>query len=77
MRKDSFYQIYGDKDPDGFYRGESNGRVGLVPGNMISEVQSDVDPAHYNDNLSRPRTLGHMGMGKLVLMLYISKFIIY
>ncbi|XP_055929859.1 RIMS-binding protein 2-like isoform X1 [Argiope bruennichi] len=53
-------KIYGDKDPDGFYRGESNGRVGLVPGNMVSEVQVDVDLGHYNDNVSRPRSLGHM-----------------
>lgn len=32
-------QIYGDKDADGFYRGECNGRVGFVPCNMVSEVQ--------------------------------------
>ncbi|XP_042897319.1 RIMS-binding protein 2 isoform X3 [Parasteatoda tepidariorum] len=44
-------KIYGDKDSDGFYRGESNGRVGLVPGNMVSEVQIDGDP--FNDNNSR------------------------
>ncbi|XP_055995650.1 peripheral-type benzodiazepine receptor-associated protein 1-like isoform X20 [Ostrea edulis] len=31
--------IYGDKDADGFYRGECNGRVGFVPCNMVSEVQ--------------------------------------
>ena len=36
-------QIYGEKDPDGFYMGEVNGRQGLVPGNMVSEVQVD-DP---------------------------------
>ncbi|GFX53478.1 transposable element Tcb2 transposase [Trichonephila clavipes] len=53
--------IYGDKDPDGFYRGESNGRVGLVPGNMVSEVQLD-DSGHYNDNVTRPRSLSHMPM---------------
>ncbi|GFT17597.1 RIMS-binding protein 2, partial [Nephila pilipes] len=54
-------KIYGDKDPDGFYRGESNGRVGLVPGNMVSEVQID-DSGHYNDNVTRPRSLTHMPM---------------
>ncbi|KFM60291.1 RIMS-binding protein 2, partial [Stegodyphus mimosarum] len=55
-------KIYGDKDADGFYRGESNGRVGLVPGNMVSEVQVDVDPVYYNDNSSRPRSLGQIAM---------------
>lgn len=35
----SIPQIYGDKDADGFYRGECNGRVGFVPCNMVSEVQ--------------------------------------
>lgn len=32
-------QVYGDKDPDGFYRGESGGRLGFVPCNMVSEIQ--------------------------------------
>lgn len=32
-------QIYGDKDADGFYRGESGGRLGYVPCNMVSEIQ--------------------------------------
>ncbi|GIY04564.1 RIMS-binding protein 2 [Caerostris extrusa] len=50
-------KIHGDKDADGFYRGESNGRVGLVPGNMVSEVQVDVDSGHYDDNSTRPRSL--------------------
>ncbi|XP_071178965.1 peripheral-type benzodiazepine receptor-associated protein 1-like isoform X33 [Mytilus edulis] len=35
--------IFGDKDADGFYRGESNGRAGYVPCNMVSEVQVDDD----------------------------------
>ncbi|XP_051256255.1 peripheral-type benzodiazepine receptor-associated protein 1-like isoform X4 [Dicentrarchus labrax] len=32
-------KVYGDKDPDGFYRGESGGRLGFVPCNMVSEIQ--------------------------------------
>nr|XP_046266138.1 RIMS-binding protein 2 isoform X3 [Scatophagus argus] len=32
-------KVHGDKDPDGFYRGESGGRLGLVPCNMVSEIQ--------------------------------------
>ncbi|CAM1313166.1 BZRAP1 (predicted) [Pycnogonum litorale] len=34
-------KIYGDKDNDGFYRGEANGRIGYVPCNMVSEVQAE------------------------------------
>ncbi|CAJ1064428.1 peripheral-type benzodiazepine receptor-associated protein 1 isoform X4 [Xyrichtys novacula] len=32
-------KVYGDKDPDGFYRGESAGHMGFVPCNMVSEIQ--------------------------------------
>ncbi|XP_064833164.1 peripheral-type benzodiazepine receptor-associated protein 1-like [Oncorhynchus masou masou] len=32
-------KIYGDKDSDGFYHGELNGRHGYVPCNMVSEIQ--------------------------------------
>lgn len=35
----SCLQVYGDKDADGFYRGESGGRLGYVPCNMVSEIQ--------------------------------------
>lgn len=34
-------QVHGDKDPDGFYRGECGGRLGYVPCNMVSEIQVD------------------------------------
>ncbi|XP_034033426.1 RIMS-binding protein 2 isoform X2 [Thalassophryne amazonica] len=32
-------KVYGDKDADGFYRGECAGRLGYVPCNMVSEIQ--------------------------------------
>ncbi|XP_071317042.1 RIMS-binding protein 2 isoform X2 [Trachinotus anak] len=32
-------KVYGDKDADGFYQGESGGRLGFVPCNMVSEIQ--------------------------------------
>lgn len=35
------YQVYGDKDTDGFYRGEVKGRMGLIPCNMVSEIRAD------------------------------------
>lgn len=36
-------QVYGDKDTDGFYRGEVRGRMGLIPCNMVSEIRADDD----------------------------------
>ena len=33
--------MHGNKDFDGFYRGELNGHLGLVPGNMVAEVGVD------------------------------------
>lgn len=35
------YQVYGDKDTDGFYRGEVKGRMGLIPCNMVSEIRAE------------------------------------
>ncbi|KAM8960326.1 RIMS-binding protein 2 isoform 2-T2 [Pelodytes ibericus] len=34
-------KVYGDKDSDGFYRGETCGRAGFIPCNMVSEIQAD------------------------------------
>lgn len=34
-------QVYGDKDADGFYRGETCARLGLIPCNMVSEIHAD------------------------------------
>ncbi|KAL0994784.1 hypothetical protein UPYG_G00127120 [Umbra pygmaea] len=39
FREGQIIKIYGDKDSDGFYRGESSGRHGYVPCNMVSEIQ--------------------------------------
>lgn len=33
--------MYGDKDTDGFYRGEVRGRMGLIPCNMVSEIRAE------------------------------------
>lgn len=37
----SLLQVFGDKDADGFYRGEGDGRMGYVPCNMVAEVAVD------------------------------------
>lgn len=34
-------QVYGDKDPDGFYWGELRGRRGYVPHNMVTEIEEN------------------------------------
>nr|XP_057943748.1 peripheral-type benzodiazepine receptor-associated protein 1 isoform X12 [Doryrhamphus excisus] len=39
FREGQIITVYGDKDADGFYRGESAGRLGYVPCNMVSEIQ--------------------------------------
>ncbi|RWS26093.1 RIMS-binding protein 2-like protein [Leptotrombidium deliense] len=43
FREGDMIKIHGDKDPDGFYRGELNGRFGFVPCNMVSEMQYDSE----------------------------------
>ncbi|KAF7688636.1 hypothetical protein HF521_013443 [Silurus meridionalis] len=43
FKEGQIIKIYGDKDTDGFYHGESGGRHGYVPCNMVSEIQVDDD----------------------------------
>ncbi|XP_045172088.2 peripheral-type benzodiazepine receptor-associated protein 1-like isoform X4 [Mercenaria mercenaria] len=43
FREGQIIKVFGDKDADGFYRGECQGRVGYIPCNMVSEIQVD-DP---------------------------------
>ena len=35
--------MFGNKDTDGFYRAEIRERVGLIPCNMVSEIQTEDD----------------------------------
>ncbi|CAF0705935.1 unnamed protein product [Brachionus calyciflorus] len=41
FKEGQLIKIFGEQDSDGFYYGESNGRVGFIPCNMVSEVQMD------------------------------------
>ncbi|KAM9178976.1 RIMS-binding protein 2 isoform 10-T10 [Mergus octosetaceus] len=41
FKEGQIIKVYGDKDADGFYRGETCTRVGLIPCNMVSEIQAD------------------------------------
>ncbi|XP_067864231.1 RIMS-binding protein 2-like isoform X5 [Heptranchias perlo] len=43
FKEGQILKVFGDKDADGFYRGESNGQIGFVPCNMVSEIQVDDD----------------------------------
>ncbi|KAK6184454.1 hypothetical protein SNE40_006922 [Patella caerulea] len=43
FREGQILKVYGDKDADGFYRGECNGQMGYIPCNMVSEIHID-DP---------------------------------
>ncbi|XP_036693605.1 peripheral-type benzodiazepine receptor-associated protein 1 isoform X3 [Balaenoptera musculus] len=45
-------KVFGDKDADGFYRGEGGGRMGYIPCNMVSEVTAD-SPAGRQQLLQR------------------------
>ncbi|XP_072443767.1 RIMS-binding protein 2 isoform X9 [Chiloscyllium punctatum] len=41
FKEGQIIKVHGSKDVDGFYHGERNGRVGLIPCNMVSEIQAD------------------------------------
>lgn len=45
-------QVFGDKDADGFYRGEGGGRMGYIPCNMVVEV-AVASPAERQQLLQR------------------------
>uniref|UniRef100_A0A3B3QI15 RIMS-binding protein 2 n=1 Tax=Paramormyrops kingsleyae TaxID=1676925 RepID=A0A3B3QI15_9TELE len=41
FKEGQIIKVYGDKDTDGFYRGEVSGRMGLIPCNMVLEIQTE------------------------------------
>uniref|UniRef100_A0A8C5Q547 RIMS-binding protein 2 n=1 Tax=Leptobrachium leishanense TaxID=445787 RepID=A0A8C5Q547_9ANUR len=41
FKEGQIIKVYGDKDSDGFYHGETCGRSGYIPCNMVSEIQAD------------------------------------
>lgn len=43
FKEGQLIKVYGKEDDDGFFYGESNGRSGYIPCNMVSELQAD-DP---------------------------------
>ncbi|XP_074546074.1 RIMS-binding protein 2 isoform X2 [Halichoeres trimaculatus] len=43
FKEGQIIKVYGDKDTDGFYRGDIRGRMGLIPCNMVSEIRAEDD----------------------------------
>ncbi|XP_036925747.1 peripheral-type benzodiazepine receptor-associated protein 1 isoform X3 [Sturnira hondurensis] len=41
FREGQILKVFGEKDADGFYRGEAGGRMGYIPCNMVAEVAVD------------------------------------
>lgn len=41
FKEGQIIRVYGDKDTDGFYRGEVRDRMGLIPCNMVSEIRAE------------------------------------
>ena len=70
FREGQIIRVLGDKDSDGFYKGELAGRAGLVPCNMVSEVRID-DPELVEQLLQEAQGSGgtqvHPGRHKVQL----------
>ena len=50
-----FNQVYSEKDSDGYFTGEINGRIGLVPYKMVTEIPEEEEEAArhlMNENMS-------------------------
>uniref|UniRef100_A0A3B4AHH0 RIMS-binding protein 2 n=1 Tax=Periophthalmus magnuspinnatus TaxID=409849 RepID=A0A3B4AHH0_9GOBI len=61
-------QVFGDKDADGFYHGECAGRVGLVPCNMVSEIQ--VEDEETRQHLLKQGTLSTVSSTRKMVAIF-------
>lgn len=59
FREGQILKVFGDKDADGFYRGEGGGRTGYIPCNMVAEVAVDR-PAGRQQLLQRSYLSPHV-----------------
>ncbi|RWS10368.1 RIMS-binding protein 2-like protein [Dinothrombium tinctorium] len=66
FREGDMIKIHGDKDADGFYKGELNGRFGFVPCNMVSEVQYDPERGMIQQGGQDP--WGHLPVKKMIAL---------
>ncbi|KAL8619156.1 hypothetical protein ACOMHN_019428 [Nucella lapillus] len=55
FREGQILKVYGDKDDDGFFRGEADGQEGYIPCNMVSEIHID-DPELVEQLLKENQT---------------------
>lgn len=71
-------QVYGDKDADGFYRGESGGRLGYVPCNMVSEIQVEDEETQQQllqqGFLSTEASMEKIGMSRCQSKIYLFAY---
>lgn len=47
FKEGQIIKVFGDKDPDGFYKGECNGKKGYIPCNMVSELEVENEEVEY------------------------------
>lgn len=66
------FQVFGDKDADGFYRGESGGRAGYIPCNMVTEVAVD-SPAGRQQLLQRGFLPPNVLTSGMTLLLFLTR----
>lgn len=75
------WQIYGDKDTDGFYRGEVRGRMGLIPCNMVSEIRAEdeetMDQLIKQGFLPLSTPVDRLGTSQAERVQMIAVFVVY
>ncbi|XP_069470946.1 peripheral-type benzodiazepine receptor-associated protein 1 isoform X3 [Ambystoma mexicanum] len=43
FKEGQIIKVFGDKDADGFYKGECDGKIGYIPCNMVSEIEVESE----------------------------------
>jgi len=56
FKEGQLIKVFGEQDDDGFYYGESNGRSGYIPCNMIQEVQDQNMISQLKNEQTNPNT---------------------
>ncbi|XP_069082966.1 peripheral-type benzodiazepine receptor-associated protein 1 [Pleurodeles waltl] len=47
FKEGQIIKVFGDKDADGFYKGECNGKKGYIPCNMVSELEVENEEVEH------------------------------
>lgn len=56
FKKGDLIKVFDDRDEDGFYFGELNGKTGMIPGNMIAEVNTEDNSIKTDDDDEKAKT---------------------